>query len=270
LKPEPRDLSNVVDNSRKLSKPIANVDGILLRGSLSTENPVFWRTHRTKRVWRVKTNNGVIHEVVPCKSYHTRDDFTITSPMQNTFTIQNAIITTTQTGIVRCTFEANAPEKETIRLCDGSSRILRLPNAGGNSIWSEIVSFEVLNSMFNAKLIRTEMELEYWPLGCKITDYSVEMFDQTIGVSVTRAIKFGGTFTAEDAKVLLRKKLDGINVSSRCVVTEQSWSKQMLFVWATDERVADILMEQFALVEDELKSNTFVFVCTSKNAGWIY
>jgi len=241
----------------------------LSKGSLSPESVVFCSQRRSKRVWQVKTTSSTVTQV-PCKSYHVRDDFTITSPIQNTFTIQNAIINTTQSGIVRCTFEANVSEKEKIRLCDGSSRILRLPNAGGNSIWSEIVSFEVLSSMFNAKLLRTEMELEYWPLGCKITDYSVEMLGQIIGVSVTRAIKFAGTFTAEDANVLLRKKLDGINVSSRCVVPEQSWSKQMLFVWATDERVADIIMNQFAQVEDELKSNTFVFVCTSKNAGWIY
>jgi hypothetical protein len=43
------------------------------------------------------------------------------------------------------------------------SVLFRFPNAGGNSIWSEALSFEVLSTIYGAKLLKTEMKLEYWP-----------------------------------------------------------------------------------------------------------
>ena len=67
------------------------------------------------------------------------------------------------------------------------------------------------------------MEIEYWPEGSKKTDYSVMLYGRPIGVSVTRAMKFKGVFTEEDARVLLYKKLFGILVSSangmRCCIS---------------------------------------------------
>lgn len=82
-----------------------------------------------------------------------------------------------------------------ITLCAGAKKVLYTPNAGGNSIWSEAVSFEVLTSLCRAVLHKTEMEIEYMP-GSKITDYSVKVFGKDIGVSVTRAMKFSkkGTY----------------------------------------------------------------------------
>lgn len=68
-------------------------------------------------------------------------------------------------------------------------KILNTPNAGGNSVWSEVVSCEVLSSLCRAVLHKTEMEIEYAP-GSKITDYSVKVLNKDIGVSVTRAMKF--------------------------------------------------------------------------------
>ena len=53
------------------------------------------------------------------------------------------------------------------------------------------------------------MEVEYFPEGGSITDYTCKMFDTTLGVSVTRAMKYGGDFTEEDADRLLMKKLNG-------------------------------------------------------------
>jgi len=157
-----------------------------------------------------------------------------------------------------------------ISLCSSAKKMLHLPNAGGNSVWSEVVSFEVLAFMFRAELIRTEMELEYWPMGCKITDYSISIFGEHLGVSVTRALKYKGTFTDEDAKDLLSKKLYGVNVSSRCVITKQPWKKQILFVWAEQEYIGNLIQKTFDTLEEHLKSNTVIFICVSKNARWIY
>jgi len=199
-----------------------------------------------------------------------RSDFTITCALQNSFIMESVLKDTTRGGMVRCTFTANQSQKESMNLCEGSNRMLHLPNAGGNSLWSEVISFEVLACMFNAKLLKTEMELEYWPMGCKITDYSVELFSERIGVSVTRALKYAGTFGEEDARNLLEKKLYGVNVSSKCVVKEHAWTKQVMFVWAEQKYVADVIESVYQSISDELKSNTLIFVIVSQNAKWLY
>lgn len=58
-------------------------------------------------------------------------------------------------------------------------------------------------------LFQTEMEVSYFPEGGSITDYVCEIFDTKVGVSVTRAMKYRGDFTQEDAMNLLMKKLKG-------------------------------------------------------------
>jgi len=100
-------------------------------------------------------------------------------------------------------------------LCDGARRIMDEPNAGGNSVWSEVLSLEVLYRMFGAKLVKTEMEIRYAPAGSKKTDYSCVIAGQKLGVSVTRAYKYRGVYTNEDAALLLHKKLYGVLASSQ-------------------------------------------------------
>lgn len=50
---------------------------------------------------------------------------------------------------------------------------------GGNSVWSEVMSYEILNASYGAQLRRTEMEIEYYPAS-KITDYSVTVMVRII------------------------------------------------------------------------------------------
>lgn len=99
---------------------------------------------------------------------------------------------------------------------------MNTPNAGGNSVWSEVISHEVLSFLCRAVLHKTEMEIEYMP-GSKITDYSVKVNGKDFGVSVTRAMKFSkkgdDIFTEEDAYKLLSKKLRGVNESTMGVVS---------------------------------------------------
>jgi len=160
--------------------------------------------------------------------------------------------------------------QDKVSLSEGSRRICDTPNAGGSSIWSEVLAFEVLSSLFPCSLMKTEMELKYWPPGCKITDFSIQLFNQTVGVSVTRAMKFRGQFSEEDALHLFAKKLEGVNVSSLCVLPEQAWRKQILFIWASHQYVADTLMRVYSKLEDTLRSNTLVAIFVSNNANWIY
>jgi len=193
----------------------------------------------------------------------------MTSASNSSFVVESCVKDLRRGAILTNAFIARA-QKEGFHLCEGSSRIMNTPNAGGSSIWSEAVSFEVLNCLFNAKLLKTEMELEYWPKGCKITDYSVELFGETLGVSVTRAMKFNGPFTEKDAEQLLQKKLYGVNVSSQCVLPEHGWKKQILHVWAAEAYVADVVQRTYEKLSEELKSNTLVVVTISTNANWIY
>ena len=79
-----------------------------------------------------------------------------------------------------------------IKLTNGGRKLLETPNAGGNSVISEVLSFEVLAEyLFSVKLLYTEMELEY-KCASKITDYSILVGKEPIGVSVTRMMKFKG------------------------------------------------------------------------------
>lgn len=53
------------------------------------------------------------------------------------------------------------------------------------------------------------MEVSYFPEGGSITDYVCKIFNKKVGVSVTRAMKYRGQYTEEDAHHLLTKKLKG-------------------------------------------------------------
>ncbi|TPP65652.1 hypothetical protein FGIG_10114 [Fasciola gigantica] len=50
-------------------------------------------------------------------------------------------------------------------------RMLNTPNAGGSSIVSEVLSFEVISRYLRAKLYKMETEIEYFPKGGPMTDY---------------------------------------------------------------------------------------------------
>jgi len=159
---------------------------------------------------------------------------------------------------------------DTISLTTGGQRIKYLPNAGGNSISSEVMSYEVLHLLFKARLSRTEMELEYCPHGSKITDYSVTLpSGEPIGVSVTRAMKFRGVFDQTDANALLTKKLYGVNASTKAVVQE-TWKRQVLHVMAENDNVANQLEIAFEKLDPTIKSNTIVIITLVKNARWIF
>ena len=144
----------------------------------------------------------------------------------NDFILSSCITNKQNAGLIVNNFELNPGyTKEMISLNTGSQRVMDTPNAGGSSVWSEAISFEVLSFMCSAALHKTEMEIEYMP-GSKITDYSVKVLGRDLGVSVTRAMKFSKkddtTFTEEDAHKLLSKKLRGVNESTKGVVSSPS------------------------------------------------
>ncbi|KAK3611271.1 hypothetical protein CHS0354_004920 [Potamilus streckersoni] len=153
-------------------------------------------------------------------------------------------------------------------LSAGALNILQVPNAGGSSIVSEVLSFEMLQRCFRAKLYKTEMEVSYFPEGGSITDYVCDMFNTKIGVSVTRAIKFHGEYVHDDAEHLLMKKLKGIVQSSRNSL--EKWSKQILHVWSPNKHTANVITQVYNNLPDDVKSNTVVIVTTTQASNFIY
>jgi len=162
-------------------------------------------------------------------------------------------------------------------LSDEGQRMAFTPNAGGSSEASEVLSFEILRNAFGAKLLKTETELQYFDSvfgyrGSKITDYAVEMFGETVGVSVTRAIYLGRKQKIspfDHAVSLLEKKLLGIIKSTENVINI-SWKKQLLHIFVDNEETKSIMTSAFQHVSSQLKSNTIVLITVSNSAECIF
>eukprot|EP00013_Stygamoeba_regulata_P002841 CAMPEP_0177628552 /NCGR_PEP_ID=MMETSP0447-20121125/192_1 /TAXON_ID=0 /ORGANISM="Stygamoeba regulata, Strain BSH-02190019" /LENGTH=333 /DNA_ID=CAMNT_0019129807 /DNA_START=50 /DNA_END=1052 /DNA_ORIENTATION=+ len=152
------------------------------------------------------------------------------------------------------------------RLSVCGERILHTPNAGGSSVWSEVFSIEVLRCLLGAKLERTEMEIQYgWR--SRITDYSAMFQGSVMGVSVTRAMKYKGVFTAEDAEYLLTKKLRGVLESTHSVITAHAWKRQILHMWTEKAYMVDVIQETYQRLPPELRADTLVVLTLADQEG---
>lgn len=158
-----------------------------------------------------------------------------------------------------------------MRLSSAGLKMKCLPNAGGSSVISEVLSYELLRNCFGAELERTEMELTYFPEGGSMVDYTCRLFKHTVGVSVTRAMKHSGVYEAADAERLLVKKLEGAILATKNSL--HRWSRRLLHVWASSERVAAIVQHAYHdLVPRNLRVNTIVLVtvATGRNSHDIF
>jgi hypothetical protein len=175
----------------------------------------------------------------------------------------------------------------TVTLSHDASAVLNNPNAGGSSALSEALSFEVLRVQFGAQLCRTEMQIRCkcasracpdvttdthkdWTQS-KITDYSITIGCERIGVSVTRACVFKGDFTDAMAKRLLTKKLFGVVDSSAHVITPHAWKRQVLHVWCQEPYIADVLRRVYNDELDAALTRDTLVICTvAHGAEWIF
>jgi hypothetical protein len=156
-----------------------------------------------------------------------------------------------------------------LRLTADARRMLTTANAGGNSALSEALALDVLRAAYGATLDLTEMQIRYWCM-TKITDFSIQLCGVRVGVSVSRACRFRGKFTVDDADRLLRKKLGGVNESTAHVITPHQWRRQILMIWAQRESVADILACAYARLPIELRADTLVLVTVARRDPWIF
>lgn len=187
--------------------------------------------------------------------------------MQQYFKINQLLQDAQNGGLIHTQFD-RIKHVQNMNLSHSAEKIMNVPNAGGNSVISEVLSYEMMQRCFGARLLKTEMEVDYIFDGGSITDYLCEMFGVMLGVSVTRAMKFQGEFTEEDAERLLNKKLKGVIQSTRNAIDH--WQKQLLHVWATSHRVANIVSKVYSSVPENLKANTVVMVTIAHDTSEIF
>ena len=95
-------------------------------------------------------------------------------------------------------------------MTEGGLEIFTDGNAGGSSIYSEILAHDLAAVCEAADLLKTETEIVYDDPNGKKTDLLVEIDGTKIGVSVTRAITFppGTPLTLARAEEILFDKLE--------------------------------------------------------------
>ncbi|KAF9545491.1 hypothetical protein EC957_010907 [Mortierella hygrophila] len=155
---------------------------------------------------------------------------------------------------------------------DDALRMLNLPNAGGSSLLSEVLSCEMLYRCLGARLAKTEMEIRYLFAYQPMTDYTISLpglaSGYHVGVSVTRAFAYKGAYRRSECRKLLKKKLSGITASTRNVMDERLF-KQILHVWVPNGKVARTVQATYRTLSTELTRNSVV-VISVVNAAWVF
>jgi hypothetical protein len=160
-------------------------------------------------------------------------------------------------------------------LSAGGDRIFATPNAGGSSVESEVMSFEVLHYCEGATLLKTETEIGYAPPddagASSITDILVTIDGKRVGVSVTRAYKPPSIpLTDADVKALLLKKLEGINRSSVRVLPADKWVKQILHVLSVSQAATESIERMLPTIDAAIRADTIVLVTQTSGGGFLY
>ena len=186
------------------------------------------------------------------------------------------MITSPMPSLVSNTLAFMPPERwERAALSPGGQRLFDTPNAGGSSIESEVMSYEVLFHCDMAGLAATETEVMYTPPDDAgpntITDLVVTIDGMRVGVSVTRIYRpMPMVLTDADVRSQLEGKLIGINRSSARVIPSQRWVKQILSVWVANATVADQVTRVWPTISAAIRADTIVLMTTTRGGGFIY
>lgn len=146
-------------------------------------------------------------------------------------------------------------------LTPGGQIIFDTGNLGGSSLFSEVISFDVLSRCEAAELLKTETEIEYLGDGTR-TDLLVDFDGTKIGVSVTRGQGFplDDPYSVEQAQALLEDKLSDIPMSTANVAPEDAWEKQILHIIAVGPMHAQSLQTAYEALGPEFTLDTLVVV----------
>lgn len=161
-------------------------------------------------------------------------------------------------------------------LSDGGDRILDTPNAGGSSIESEVMSFEILHYCEGAKLLKTEKEIVYQPVvdggPSTITDLLVEIDGKKVGVNPIRVYKPQNQPqpTDADVKKSLEDKLTSIRGSSARVTPADKWVKQIMHVYTASQANTDAVMRVLPTIDAATRADTVVLVTRATGGGFLF
>lgn len=147
------------------------------------------------------------------------------------------------------------------QLTAGGQVIVATDNAGGSSVYSEVFAFEWLARCEGASLVKTETEIVYDAPGKKV-DILVAIDGRKVGVSVTRAMTFpfGNPYTLDAATELFERKLEDIQIATELVGAGDKWERQMLSVLAYDAQHAQVAMQAWSALSDEVRDDTILMV----------
>ena len=147
------------------------------------------------------------------------------------------------------------PTFGSMKLQPDAARSLTVPNAGGQSVLSEMLSIQYMTEIYGAKNVILEEEVEYF-VDYKMIDYictvqAVDGRDSRVGVSVTRAMGFPTPerFTRAWADSLLAKKLYGLIVARNGVNDNHTFFKSILHCWAQTQQIADYVREAYEALD---------------------
>ena len=154
---------------------------------------------------------------------------------------------------------------QTDLLSAGGLEVYESGNLGGSSLHSEVLSFEVLNRCEDAGLIKTEGQIGYLDDGGKKADLLLEIDDQLVGVSVTRAYHYppDEPYTVEEGLSLLDDKLGDVLLSTANVDPTDAWSRSMLHVIAYDAVAADAIEVAHAQLSPDVRDSTLLVITTT-------
>ena len=113
-----------------------------------------------------------------------------------------------------------------------------------------------------AGLLKTEGEIVYLDDGGKKTDLLVEIDEQRVGVSVTRAYHYppDEPYTLEEGLSLLEDKLADVLLSAANVDPADAWSRSMLHVIAYDSVAADAIEAAHGKLSTDVRDSTLLVV----------
>lgn len=162
-----------------------------------------------------------------------------------------------------------AVPKEKLSLSKSARQVLVTENAGGSSALSEALSMELLNRMFGAELIKTEMAVRYTRQS-SICDFVVSIAQHSFGVSVTRAVTHAAPLQQSDATALLSKKLRALAQAIDSVSDEDAWERGLLHVLVASSEDGDTVCAAFSALPKSLYRVAAVIVTVVKDAPWVF
>ncbi len=173
--------------------------------------------------------------------------------------------------IYRNSIDFGTDEYDPALLSSGGNYIATHDNAGGSSVESEAIAFEMLYRCEGAEFLKGETEVAYKDAGGKITDILVQIDGRKVGVSVTRAFAYQGEYTLEEATRLLTKKLADLPLSMDNAKQIDRWERSMLSVIAFDDAAAAQIEAAFEQLDADIKGDAIIMLTVSNgNDAFIY